>query len=442
MMNLPLALLLTVASPAAARVSSDELARLVQDLKHQDRAVWVRAHDALLKLGPEAVPAVLSMTGGSGLGRGRAIVLLGNIKDGRKEVLDVLLAALNGADGYDRLSAADALGKIGAPAVPALIVAFKSESREMREHAGKALSLAGPAAAPAIPLLIDALSEDSGLVAAFAEDALEAIGAPARIALIAALSHPSAHKRSNAAGVLGRLADAADVPALTKALADPEQAVRKAAGKALAATAPGSAELARALKDTRPEVRRAAALGLHDEKARREDHLPALLAALQSDPDADVRAEAAAALGLEKPSAASVRALAEAAGKEPEKLARAQAVIALGRIAPHHPAVLRSLEDSTAMVRHQALDALLGWGPVRSQDLPLVRRMLEDNDSALRLKATEALGDAGKDPETAAALTRRLEDPEPFVREAAQTALGKLSPAPAQRKENGRTAPP
>ncbi len=69
---------------------------------------------------------------------------------------------------------ADGLGRIGAPAVPALIIALQEGEVTARAGAARALSVIQPE--EAIPALYAALDDPSAIVTYYAEEALERMG--------------------------------------------------------------------------------------------------------------------------------------------------------------------------------------------------------------------------------------------------------------------------
>jgi hypothetical protein len=73
-------------------------------------------------------------------------------------------------------TAADALGRIGAPAVPALIQALREPSAQQRLRAARVLARIGPAALEAVPVLIERLEDADPLVRKAAARALGQIG--------------------------------------------------------------------------------------------------------------------------------------------------------------------------------------------------------------------------------------------------------------------------
>lgn len=142
--------------------------------------------------------------------------------------LPALIAALGDKDEVIRLNAAYELGKIGTPAVPALIETWRKASKdpedESSQHATFALSGIGGWSSPQLSWL-----------QTHATYALSAIGGPAVPALVEALVSDNESIRANAAYALGDIGDAAQdaVPALTQALRDESTWVRRHATEAL-----------------------------------------------------------------------------------------------------------------------------------------------------------------------------------------------------------------
>jgi len=86
---------------------------------------------------------------------------------------------LSSESSYDRLCAADALGRMGPEAeaaVPALAHALKDQDILVRIAAAEALGKMGPAAKGAVPALNGALQDDNEAVRWYAEYALQQIG--------------------------------------------------------------------------------------------------------------------------------------------------------------------------------------------------------------------------------------------------------------------------
>jgi HEAT repeat protein len=79
-----------------------------------------------------------------------------------------------------RFGAANALVRIGPAAVPALIEALKDKDRNVRRAAALALGKIGPATKDAVPALIEALKDKESYVRSAAAWALGKIGPEAR----------------------------------------------------------------------------------------------------------------------------------------------------------------------------------------------------------------------------------------------------------------------
>ncbi|MEU5597044.1 fumarate reductase/succinate dehydrogenase flavoprotein subunit [Streptomyces sp. NPDC020298] len=200
----------------------------------------------------------------------------------RAAALDVLRAlrlgdaglfagALDDPDITVRIEAVRAL--VSVDAAEPLAGAAADPSREVRVTVAKALAAVSSAtlAASALELLtgtLDRLTEDTDpLVRGAALGALATVGCPAPLAAraVAALADPAWQVRAGAATALGSADSGASVPALAKALADPNADVRKAAVLALTrhnGTAEARAALATVTSDPDADVRAYAARGL------------------------------------------------------------------------------------------------------------------------------------------------------------------------------------
>ncbi|MER6072269.1 fumarate reductase/succinate dehydrogenase flavoprotein subunit [Streptomyces sp. NPDC001817] len=183
----------------------------------------------------------------------------------------VFAAALDDPDITVRNEAVRAL--VSVDAVRPLAGATDDPSREVRVTVAKALAAVGPVSLTAadrelLTAAVDRLTEDSDpLVRGAAFAALAGTGCPGPLAdrAVAALSAPAWQVRSGAATALSAASAETAVPALAKALADPNADVRKAAVLALTrhrATEEARAALATATADTDADVRAYAARGL------------------------------------------------------------------------------------------------------------------------------------------------------------------------------------
>jgi HEAT repeat protein/beta-lactamase regulating signal transducer with metallopeptidase domain len=256
-------------------------------------------------------------------------------------------------------------------AVPALIVALKDSDVEVRRAAVNSLcNLDDPRA---VPGLIDALKDSDAEV------------------------------RAGAARALGSLEDKRAVPGLVAALKDGNKDVREAALSALHSMpeeVPDEAILG-AIGDSDPDVRAAAiGLALHriqssdeEENAKPDPRYVSAFTRLLSDPTADIRQQAAEALGSSHLREAPAGLLAAAKDKNAD--VRQAVAGALGRIGDARavPTLKEMLQDSNADVRECAVGAL---GEIRDRSaLEALVSALKSSDPAVRRSAAEALGQRG-----------------------------------------------
>jgi HEAT repeat protein len=131
------------------------------------------------------------------------------------------------------------LGPGARAAVPALSAALKDVDAVVCRWAAFALGEVGPKAASAAPALLDLLRGDCPITRAIAAVALRKLGAAALPALLLGLKDNAARVRRQAAIILGKIAEPQDVlfPALREAFNDSDASVRAAALAALAAVA-------------------------------------------------------------------------------------------------------------------------------------------------------------------------------------------------------------
>ena len=250
-----------------------------------------------------------------------------------------LIEKLTDNDFRIRHDAADAIAKIGSPAVPFLIEALKNENRQVRWRAASALGEIGAEAASAVPALIVRLEDEDEYIRRIAAHALGKIGPEASAAvptLIKALQDEDRHQRMVAAYALGKIGTEAvsAVPALINTL-----------------------------QDSNAEIRLNAAMALGRISADAASAVPALIVALQ-DQDKYVRQSAADALGRFGAKAKTAVPALVSALKDENKYVRLNAASALGRIGleakPAIPALITALQDDKVEVRRNAATGLGG----------------------------------------------------------------------------------
>lgn len=250
-----------------------------------------------------------------------------------------LIEKLTDNDFRVRHDAADAVVKIGSPAVPFLIEALKAESKQVRWRAASALAEIGAEASSAAPSLIAMLHDEDEYIRRIAAYALGKIGPQASSAvpdLIDALQDSDRNLRMVVAYALGKIGSEASV------------------------AVPG---LIAMLQDVNAEVRLSAATALGRIGAEEKTAVPALIAALQ-DTDKYVRRGAADALGRFGAKAKTAVPALITALQDKNKYVRLNAASALGRIGieakPAIPALIGALQDETVEVRRNAASGLGG----------------------------------------------------------------------------------
>ncbi|CBN54011.1 MULTISPECIES: HEAT repeat domain-containing protein [Kamptonema] len=323
-----------------------------------------------------------------------------------------LIAKLKSTNEKELDAAIKKLGKIGEPAIPALIQALGDKNLLVSRSAGEVLQKIGT---PAIPALLQALKDSDVQIRRRAAGVLrgviyfslelgklpEATGfAPALISL---LKDSDAQVRSNAADALGNIgAEAkAAVPALIPLLKDSDADVRinaaSALGKIGAEAKTAVPALILLLKDSNAEVRNNAANALGSIGAEAKTAVPALIPLLK-DSDAEVRSNAANALR-------NIGAEAKAAV----------------------PKLIPLLKDSNADVRSSVAHALGSMGAEAKAAVPALIPLLKDSDANVRSSVAHALGSMGAEAKAAVpALIPLLKDSNGLVRSIAGYSLGDI----------------
>jgi HEAT repeat protein len=200
------------------------------------------------------------------------------LQEGGAAAVPVLVALLAGRAGSDwttaeqRWSAAEVLGKIGAPAdaaTPDLVRALADPDPHVRTVALKSLETVGVGRPESVAALIELLHGDECATAARVLSFARAEASDAVPPLVDLLDHKEANVRWNAARTLGKIGPGAKtaVPALVVRLReDSDPAVREHAAEALGDIGPDAKEgvpaLVQALRDENAKVRRDSARSL------------------------------------------------------------------------------------------------------------------------------------------------------------------------------------
>ncbi|HLE50750.1 MAG TPA: HEAT repeat domain-containing protein [Anaerolineales bacterium] len=256
--------------------------------------------------------------------------------------------------------------------------------------------------------------------------------------------------RAKAATILGNLGATDSLPALIAALRFGGASDQSSVLSAINQLKPGtidpeqredSAYLSGTLDSPEWETRATAAMLLGRPSWVREWEMGPVLPGLQAllaDPQSEVRAAAAWALGeCGVEAAAAVPALILALGDEQGTVRQnAAAALSLSKEEPGQvvPALIGALQDRDYQVRANAARVLGYFGPASAQAVPSLEQALGDEFILVRYLATGTLGEIG--PQAMAALPRLLEtitaDVSPAVRIAALQAAPLIAPDSAE----------
>lgn len=334
------------------------------------------------------------------------------------------------------------LADIGPVAIPYLLEALKHRNGDVRSVTTVALGLLGGWSEPVVPALTEALEDRDPTVRFSAARALEYTGRndPKVARALAGVLLKDANKdvRAEAAGSLRRrFGPAADnvLPALIRAMKDPEPDVRRAAAGTLGQIGPpakaAAPHLIEALEDKHRPVRGAAAYALRGVRSKAPQAIEALLAtAKDGDEHEDVRVKALRALHAIAPQAPETRQALTEGLQAPNSRVRyyaAKTLLSLG----HWEKALPSLIDDTGK-RHPDNHPPRLSRPLPKEAAGLLIEALTHPNTCVRKFAAQELG-AIDHPGTKAidALARALKDPKAYVRLAATEALGRIGPAAA-----------
>lgn len=284
--------------------------------------------------------------------------------------------------------AAEALYELGAFVIPKLIDAWSDESMDVRRGVSKAMYQMGPR---------------------MVGDLTKAVG------------HKDLAVRAQAVQLLYGVAQKEEwqvvdiLPALIKALDDPDSEVRIGAAKAVSAYRKNAEEaipvLTRRLKDPEPYVRTWMIMALESIKPTAEEAIPALTEALL-DHDCDVRLEAANAWAT--------------IGKYEVLILKTADLKQL----------TEGLKGTSEYERRRSAEALGSIGPAAKTAVPALTEALLDEDCEVRVWAARALCVIGEDHDVQAStieplgeLVRNLRASDEKVRETSAMALGSVGSA-------------
>lgn len=355
------------------------------------------------------------------------------------ELRPSLLPALQDDNADVRLVAAEVLGRMkpSVAEVPALLLALRDPDANVRFSAATALKVIDPPPPEARAALVATLKDSEAGVRMEAASALGAMK-PSRSeisALIAVLRDLESDVRLAAVQALSAtdVTEASVRFAFNEMLKDSEPRIRLVVIETLGKTGTLPAEepaFVRALRDDDPRIRLAASTGLKEKAAAA---LPALSSDL-ADKDPRVRLRAAEALALiARVTPASVPDLIRTLGDE-DTFVRSAAAEALGNIgAAAVPPLSRALTDPKTVVRSAAAQALGKIGPPAASAVQALVETTKDPDPTVRSTAVWALGALGTTAREAAPVVRALMDKDDSeeVRYAAKDALSRIESGPA-----------
>ncbi len=229
---------------------------VLEDSMYRVRAMMVSEDDILRMRKTDDVPALLNVLAHGELDqRYSAIDALGLLRDPR--AIELLIEILQ-SDAYSglRWKAAEALARIGTPAVGPLITLLDDPDEDVRWKVAIALGEIGDpqAVAPLIALLDD----PDSYVKSRAALALGSIGDPALPKLLASLASPDPAVRAAVLSALGVIGSDQVIPPLIDALFDPVDMVSLEAAMSLTKIgSPAIPPLLEALTSASPEEKRA-----------------------------------------------------------------------------------------------------------------------------------------------------------------------------------------
>ncbi len=221
---------------------------LITALKRDEfSGVRWKAAEALSKIGnPAVAPLIGALQYPDEDVRWKAAIALGEI--GNSEAIEPLIQLFSDEDRFVRSRAAHALSMIGEPAVPPLIHALKNANPDVRWGAALA---AGKIKNPLMvePLIL-ALADEEMMVRGEAASGLASIGTPALHPLLSFLKGSKGETRIEVMTALGELRNAAAIEPLVQLLENADDDERKAIADAIdAILIPAVEPLVRRIRD-------------------------------------------------------------------------------------------------------------------------------------------------------------------------------------------------
>lgn len=371
----------------------DTIRALISALGHEDPDVSKQAARNLGEIGPDAAAAIPALSDG-----------------------------LSDPDTFVRVSCAWAIMEVTSDSslvFPTLVSSLMDPSAQVRYAAIHTLADIGEEARSAIPALVECLKrEHDPDNITFLRQALHAMGSDAVGPLSSLLLDGNREARLAAAETLWTFGPEAQgaVPALTLAIQDADEDVRRTAVQALGDVGQGSGAGVRALVKAAedPVLQWSALTALCGMGAAAHEALPALVSTLE-DGNGYLRAGAARALGEIGGGAEAARpALVKAARSDRSVTVKLWAAYALARLKPEGAKglvqeLLPRLQATDWGERDTACEILGTLGPMARDAVPALVTGLEKGKLSLKLAAV-ALRRIGLDPTEAEPLLKALRD--------------------------------
>ena len=201
----------------ACQSQEQQIKKLVDQLGDRAAVRRTEAIEALVKIGPDAVDALIhGLSDENPQIREMSAWTLSEIKTPAARIVPALITVLTDPDENIRVVGSVALQNVGEPAVPYLIEALASETAEIRLNAAYALGEIGTPLDTILPALIGTLTDPEWNVRRLVVRALATIGMPAVDSLVVALNSPNADLRRMAERALNDIG----TPQARKAIAD------------------------------------------------------------------------------------------------------------------------------------------------------------------------------------------------------------------------------
>lgn len=417
--------ILTISMKASSAFAADpKVSDLVTQLNAKDVRGKLAATRELAELGPvaaSAVPSLTALLNSDDLAlQHEAIVALGRIGPEARKAVPALTKLLDADSLIVRHSSLHALRTIGEDSKPALDrIRPLAKNKDPMLNVAAAWALIGidpdskADRESALPVLTAGLGDKSADVRNDAGLALSEIGAPA-VAAVEAASKTSTAAAISACDVLAAIGPDAKsaVPTLLKLLEDEGPMVSWHAARALGeiGASPETVipALVKGLQSPVAENRAASAVAIGSYGAAAKGSVAAV-AALWKDREPSVRIAACHALGEMGPAAAGAVVQLDKALDDEVGTVTLAAADALGRVGESAVAPLTArLKDPG--LRQLAAAVLGGMGPVAKGSVPVLIKLLDEQDLPTRRAALLALASIGPDAKDAApALRKKLE---------------------------------